>query len=428
MALLKYFKRIEPKKSEKIDEVLPKTDGPLSTLMPTSAIEAANKAVRDTLLDSETSAVTETDGGNDSVTKRRGNYQFFSPKEKAELGKRAAEYGITSTIRYFARVDRQERSLSPSTLFAWKEHYLKELQKRKRDELPEVKELPPKKRGRPLLLGAELDARVQLYVKEMRKNGVVINTSVVMAAAEGIVMHHDANLLAKNGGPIVITKHWVRALLTRMCFVKRRGNTKAKVGVPEFEQLKAQLAYDVEFGDIPESLVINWDHTAVNYIPVSSWTMEEQGSKRVEIAGMNDKRQITMVLAVSKNGHYLPPQLIYTGKTNRCLPKVSFPTGWHITCTENHWANEVTTLQYIDKILLPYVTKTRKEQNLPSDQCCMVIFDRFKAQCTTTVLQVLEENNILVALVPPHCTDRLQPLDIAVNKSVKEFLRAEFHD
>ena len=103
-------------------------------------------------------------------------------------------------------------------------------------------------------------------------------------------MLYDANLLTKNEGPIVITKHWVRALLTRMCFVKRQGNTKAKVGVPEFEQLQAQLAYDIiEFGDIPDSLVINWDHTIV--------------SKRVEIAGMNGKWQITMVLAVSENGH-----------------------------------------------------------------------------------------------------------------------------
>ena len=50
------------------------------------------------------------------------------------------------------------------------------------------------------MLGAELDARVQQYIKEMQKNGVAINTSVVMAAAEGIVMHHDANLLAKNEG------------------------------------------------------------------------------------------------------------------------------------------------------------------------------------------------------------------------------------
>ena len=41
--------------------------------------------------------------------------------------------------------------------------------KRKHDEVPEVKERPLKKRGRPLLLGAELNARVQQYIKEMRK-------------------------------------------------------------------------------------------------------------------------------------------------------------------------------------------------------------------------------------------------------------------
>lgn len=97
----------------------------------------------------------------------------------------------------------------------------------------------------------------------------------------------------------------------------------------------------------------------------------------MKIIGMNGKWQI-MVLAVSKNGHYLPPQLIYISKTNKCLPKVSFLTGRHITCMENHWANEATTLQYIGKILLPYVTKTRIEQNLPSNQCCIVIFNRFK--------------------------------------------------
>ena len=32
----------------------------------------------------------------------------------------------------------------------------------------------------------------------------------------------------------------------------------------------------------------------------------------------------------------------------------------------------------------------------------------------TTVLGVLEENNILIALVPANCTDKLQPLDVSV--------------
>ena len=33
-----------------------------------------------------------------------------------------------------------------------------------------------------------------------------------------------------------------------------------------------------------------------------------------------------------------------------------------------------------------------------------------------------------VVLIPPNCTDRLQPLDLSVNKSVKDFLRQQFQE
>ena len=42
------------------------------------------------------------------------------------------------------------------------------------------------------------------------------------------------------------------------------------------------------------------------------------------------------------------------------------------------------------------------------------------------MLALLQDNNIHYVIVPPNCTDRLQPLDISVNKSAKEFLRSKF--
>ena len=44
----------------------------------------------------------------------------------------------------------------------------------------------PTKQGRPLLLGQALDESVQDYVTSMRTVGGVVNTAIVMAAAEGI--------------------------------------------------------------------------------------------------------------------------------------------------------------------------------------------------------------------------------------------------
>ena len=148
-------------KPTKIDTVLPKPDGPLSSVMPMSSIESANVAVKKVMLTA--SCVMEDD--EIDGCKRRGTYQHFTSKERLELGKRAAELGTKSTVRYFTIKSGEERTLSPSTLFAWKEKYLYELKQRRSDEDPSENELPSKKRGRPLLLGSELDERVQLFLK-----------------------------------------------------------------------------------------------------------------------------------------------------------------------------------------------------------------------------------------------------------------------
>lgn len=154
--------------------------------------------------------------------------------------------------------------------------------------------------------------------------------------------------------------------------------------------------------------------------------MAKEGSKRIEIAGTEDKRQITAVFANTMAGNFLCPQIIYSGKTQRCLPTVQFPKGWHVTYTENHWANEKTTEDYINLILLPYIKQKRTDLSLKPEQPALVIFDRFKGQCTEKILKLLDENNIRFAIVPANCTDRLQPLDVSVNKSAKEYLRRQF--
>ena len=99
--------------------------------------------------------------------------------------------------------------------------------------------------------------------------------------------------------------------------------------------------------EIPGELIVNWDQTGVNYTPVSSWTMQSEGAKKVEIVAKDDKRQITVVIAGSLKGDILPLQIIYQGKTPRCLPSVKFPSNWHITFSENHWSNEDTIYDYI---------------------------------------------------------------------------------
>ena len=76
-----------------------------------------------------------------------------------------------------------------------------------------------------------------------------------------------------------------------MGFVKRRATTKAKVTVENFESLKVQFLLDVknvvEMDEIAPEPVINRDQTGIYYVPVASSTMEKEGSKRIEIVGID---------------------------------------------------------------------------------------------------------------------------------------------
>ena len=65
-----------------------------------------------------------------------------------------------------------------------------------------VKEIGVKKSGHPLLLGEELDKRVQAYLISMPESGAVVNTAITIACAVGVVKSHDSNLLECNGGHI----------------------------------------------------------------------------------------------------------------------------------------------------------------------------------------------------------------------------------
>ena len=68
--------------------------------------------------------------------------------------------------------------------------------------------------------------------------------------------------------------------------------------------------------EIPPELVINFDQTGIHYVPISSWSMEMEGAKRVEVVGKDDKRQITAIFGISMSGDFLPIQLVYQGKTS----------------------------------------------------------------------------------------------------------------
>ena len=75
----------------------------------------------------------------------------------------------------------------------------------------------------------------------------------------------------------------------------------------------------------------------------------------------------------------------------------------------------------MSNIIVPYVMEKRKQLQLGEYHPALVIFDVYSGQSGDFVSDALEENKILIVSVRGKCIDRLQPLDLSVNKPAKVF-------
>ena len=240
MALLRYFKSV--------NSHLPDPVGPLSDDIPPRVIRQANRKVL---------SAEKRDASAKSRT--RGPYGRLTDKQRAQIGKYASENRNAAAVRRFSK--ELERPLNESTVRSIKKNYYQELWKKTSagkslDEVS-VTSLPPKKCGRPLLLGETIDSSVQSYIQVLRENGAAVTTSIALATANCIISKVNRTLLQEYGGSVALTRSWAQRLLHRMGFVKRKGGTKTRVLPVNLDDLRStflqQIQVTTEFEEIPHN-------------------------------------------------------------------------------------------------------------------------------------------------------------------------------
>lgn len=157
-----------------------------------------------------------------------------------------------------SRVGRfQKRQLKAEYLAAIKSRVA---EKKEEGSVPQL--ILPKQLPQSLLLGKYLDKSVQNYINAMRKVGGVDNTAIGMAAANGIIAAKNPALLTQHGRHIEIRKGWVKSLLHRMGYVKRKSTNAGKVTVARFLEVQEEfIKAEVLMNEVHPDLIFNGDKT-----------------------------------------------------------------------------------------------------------------------------------------------------------------------
>ena len=173
---------------------------------------------------------------------------------------------LLGNTRYFSR--KIGKFVSQSTVKSIKKAYTEQLKKRPCGSEEPVDHLPPKKRGRKVLIGSEVDENVQAYVRQVQEAGGSVSSKIVIAGAKGILLPYNCLFLSDYGGPVALNRSWACSLLTRMKLVQRKGTTaKSKHSIQHFDRLKhdflEELKTIVRMEEVPTELIMNWDQTGM---------------------------------------------------------------------------------------------------------------------------------------------------------------------
>jgi hypothetical protein len=166
--------------------------------------------------------------------------------------------------------------------------------------------------------------------------------------------------------------------------------------------------------------IFNIDQTPLHISYHGSRTLEKCGTKTIHIRKtVNRTKWATGAFTIMAAGDFLTPMIIFKGMprgqiTQNELPKFN-PTSIY-TCQEAVLMDERCMLIWVEKILGPYLMVNPPPPGIQP----VILLDAYCCHMIALVVNKISNLGIKVIRIPGGCTGLCQPLDIGVNKPLKQ--------
>ncbi|XP_063216845.1 uncharacterized protein LOC134527825 [Bacillus rossius redtenbacheri] len=168
------------------------------------------------------------------------------------------------------------------------------------------------------------------------------------------------------------------------------------------------------------SRIINVDESGISTVLPAPKVVAPTGCKQVGQTVSGERgEQVTFVGIVSAAGKAFPPVYIFPRVRFKEAFLTGSPPGSIGLAIQNGWMTRDGFLQVMKHI--QEVTAASKENPI------LVLLDNHDSHTSLDLVVFCRENGIVLLTFPPHCTHRIQPLDIAVFGPFKSRCKTAFN-
>ena len=284
--------------------------------------------------------------------------------------------------------------------------------------------------GRPTVLSSEQEEELVAHILNMESRLYGLTPTDVRSLVYEFCKLNGIAHKFSNG---TVGKKWMIKFMKRHPELSlRKPEAVSMQRVLGFNKSKVSRFFDI----LHETLLTNQSDAGVGLIkPENIYNVDESGfticQKPRKIIALKGKKSvgaitsaekgknITVVCCISASGSYVPPMFIFP----RVRIPVDFlddlPVGSIAKGNPSGWISEPLFLDWFRHFINFVQPKQRIEPTL-------LLMD---GHCSHTrnleLIKVAKENNVSILVFPSHCTHRLQPLDVAVFKSMNSYYDTE---
>lgn len=156
----------------------------------------------------------------------------------------------------------------------------------------------------------------------------------------------------------------------------------------------------------------NLDESSFSKDPEKTKIVGARGFASTRTIASAGKDNVTVLFTVNAAGEKLPPLIIYRGKNmwDQWMSQNAYE-GTCYAATKNGWIDAKVFEKYMLGTVLPHVSK---------ESLCLIIYDGHSTHIQLNILEKAKELGVEIIKLPSHASHLLQPLDLAVFKSMKD--------
>lgn len=157
--------------------------------------------------------------------------------------------------------------------------------------------------------------------------------------------------------------------------------------------------------------IFNCDETSFCHDPSKTKVVGAVGTKSTRKTSSSGRENTSVLLCCSGDGKMIPLLCVFKGKyvMENWLNDDS-PTQTALSTTSRGWMETTLFYNWFRDVFLP---------NIPEERPVLLIYDGHTTHVSTDLIRLALNNEVTIMKLPPHTTHLLQPLDVAVFKSLK---------